>query len=131
MAMAPELFIRENALKHLKISESNLLEPKSYGIKTLDRYCDEYVAYYDNANDSDNPKIAQGFSYHNGPEWIWVYAYFLKAMIRMKFDDPMFGKEQIMSYLATVKVHLRENDWYSLPELTNANGEFNSFSCPA
>ena len=24
--------------------------------------------------------IAQGFSYHNGPEWVWLYGFYLMAL---------------------------------------------------
>lgn len=51
------------------------------GIKTLDPIADEYVEYYNNNDDSDNRKIAKGYSYHNGPEWVWVFGYFLKALV--------------------------------------------------
>ena len=37
----------------------------SLGIKTLDPASDLYVGYYNNSDDSDNKKIAHGYSYHN------------------------------------------------------------------
>ena len=40
-------------------------EEKSIGVKTLDRIAAEYVARYDNNDDSENPTTAHGFSYHN------------------------------------------------------------------
>lgn len=36
-----------------------------------------------------------------------------------------------MSYLANHKFFLQNNEWLSLPEMTNANGDFCEFSCPA
>lgn len=36
-----------------------------------------------------------------------------------------------MSYLANHKSFLKSNDWLSLPEMTNSNGEFCEWSCPA
>jgi Amylo-alpha-1,6-glucosidase. len=36
-----------------------------------------------------------------------------------------------MSYLTNHKFYIEANDWESLPEMTNDNGEFNPFSCPA
>lgn len=36
-----------------------------------------------------------------------------------------------MSYFANHKKFLKEDEWLSLPELTNANGERCEFSCPS
>lgn len=80
MAIAPELFTPSNAIKCLTIIEDALIEPDSLGIKTLDpKNQTMYKKFYDNSNDSDDYLIAHGFSYHNGPEWVWPYAYFLRA----------------------------------------------------
>ena len=40
-------------------------------------------------------------------------------------------REQYMSYFSNHKKYLREDEWLSLPEITNANGERCEFSCPA
>lgn len=37
-------------------------------MKTLVPFDDKYVPWYDN-NDRSSYKTADGFSYHNGPEW--------------------------------------------------------------
>lgn len=58
-------------------SEKYLLEENSLGIKTLDVLSENYVSYYDNDDDSTSYETSHGYSYHNGPEWVWVYAYFL------------------------------------------------------
>ena len=50
----------------------------------MDKSFLDYSDFYDNNDDSDNPKIAQGYSYHNGPEWVWLYGYYVMAMV--KFD---------------------------------------------
>jgi glycogen debranching enzyme len=36
-----------------------------------------------------------------------------------------------MSYLTNHRFYIEANDWESLPEITNDDGEFNGFSCPA
>ena len=65
MAVAPELFTKEKALKCLKIVEETLIEPNSLGIKTLDPSEKMYVKYYDNSDNSHHYLIAHGYSYHN------------------------------------------------------------------
>lgn len=67
-----------------------MIEEKSLGIKTLDKLSDEYISFYNNDDDSTNYAISHGFSYHNGPEWVWVYAYFLMALIKVKRNEPDF-----------------------------------------
>lgn len=79
------------------------MENNSLGLKTLDILNDFYTPFYNNSDDSTNIKIAHGFSYHQGPEWVWVYGYFLKALIEIKKGDPNFKNEVIMSYLAPHK----------------------------
>ena len=49
-------------------------------MKTLDKIAYEYNYFYNNSDDSDNPRIAHGYSYHNGPEWVWLYGYFVKGL---------------------------------------------------
>jgi glycogen debranching enzyme len=54
--------------------------------------------------------MAHGFSYHNGPEWVWVYGYFLKAMVAI------YGKEELTpnrfySFLLNHKKCIHENEW--------------------
>lgn len=103
IAVAPELFTKENALSHLENVEKYLVEENSLGIKTLDPLSDEYTSYYNNEDDSTTYATSHGFSYHNGPEWVWIYAYFLQAMIRLKSKDNGFRAQSIMSYLAPHK----------------------------
>lgn len=54
-----------------------MIEENSLGIKTLDILNEDYIPYYDNEDDSTNFATSHGFSYHNGPEWVWIYAYYL------------------------------------------------------
>ena len=46
-----------------------LLEPNSIGMKTLAPSEFRYCPWYNN-NDSTIYETANGFSYHNGPEWV-------------------------------------------------------------
>jgi glycogen debranching enzyme len=128
ISVAPELFSINRAFRYLLHVEKVLIERDSLGVKTLDPREEEYISYYDNENESQF-KTAQGFSYHNGPEWVWVYGMFLKAGISAFSNELSFPG--LMSFLSKHKSFLQKNDWFSLPEVTNQNGEYNRFSCPA
>ena len=80
MSVAPELFNQKNALICLDLIEQSLIEEHSIGMKTLDTVHSNYTSFYDNSDDSMIHKIAHGFSYHNGPEWVFLTGFFFKAL---------------------------------------------------
>jgi len=57
-----------------------LIDNFSIGIKTLDPNEKEYHPNYHNSEDSDKFYTAHGFNYHNGPEWVWLYGYFIMGL---------------------------------------------------
>jgi len=65
MAVAPELFSKEKALKALEMAEKYLLVENAMGVRTLDLEDKYYNGNYDNANDGNDYNIAHGFNYHN------------------------------------------------------------------
>ncbi len=65
MAVAPELFSKEKALKALEMAEKYLLVENAMGVRTLDYEDKFYRGSYDNSNDTNDYFIAHGFNYHN------------------------------------------------------------------
>jgi glycogen debranching enzyme len=70
------------------------------GIKTLDPMDWSYRGYYDNNNTSCDPTISHGFNYHQGPEWVWVMGYFLRAYLHFFTKAPGHDPSKVITYLS-------------------------------
>uniref|UniRef100_A0ABD2WG93 Glycogen debranching enzyme n=1 Tax=Trichogramma kaykai TaxID=54128 RepID=A0ABD2WG93_9HYME len=132
MVASPSLFNPKRALTALKQAEKILLGP--LGMKTLDPADWAYNGFYDNANDSNDPKVAQGWNYHQGPEWLWPIGYFLRA--KLQYTSMLGDETELQRTIewteAVISRHLTEassNHWRGLPELTNKEGEYCPDSC--
>lgn len=136
MVVAPELFTVENAWAALNVAEEVLMGP--LGMRTLDprdwAYCGDYIVN----EDSCDPNKAHGFNYHNGPEWLWPLAYFLRAKLYFaaKLDRQQKGilRDTVDFINNTLCRHYQElmhSPWKSLPELTNTDGSYCRDSCRA
>lgn len=134
LCLAPQMINPDNARKALEQCKQFLLNsPNSIGIKTLDQSDYNYCGTYDNSNDSEDPRIAHGYNYHNGPEWLWPIGYYLRCV--MQYSNKEHDHDSIVAYvqgyLAKYYDCIRSTDWKSLPELTNENGQDCIYSCPS
>ena len=130
MAVAPELFTPENALDALKVGLA-LLGP--LGMKTLDPTDWAYRPFYDNANDSTDPTVAHGVNYHQGPEWLWVLGYYLRALYNFSRKPTSADCGLIHDIQRILQPHrtvLDTSPFAGLPELTNKDGTVCHHSCP-
>lgn len=124
MVVAPELFDPAHARHALALTKRCLCGP--LGMKTLDPTDWNYRGDYDNGNDSTDPKVAHGFNYHQGPEWLWPTGYYIRASSRFcGASERPHHLQLLSSFYAT----LVENPWLGLPELNNENGKPCPGSC--
>lgn len=124
MVVAPELFDTKHAQNALHLVKRHLVGP--LGVKTLDPSDWNYVGDYDNSNDSEDPKVAHGFNYHQGPEWLWLTGYYIRASSKFVGASE---RPYHMQLLSNFYAALVDSPWLGLPELTNANGKPCPHSC--
>ncbi|KAI6226176.1 Glycogen debrancher [Aphelenchoides fujianensis] len=137
LKMVPDILPLEKAWRALDIAGRVLDAP--LGICTLDPEDYNYNGDYDNDNDGYEQKIAKGWNYHQGPEWLWVAGEYLSARLRVGFalrhDNPEAWKQavdEVKERIHRFSKHIvQESPWSSLPELTNRNGAFCPPSCPS
>lgn len=130
MAVAPDLFSARRAWSALQQVKSRLLGP--LGIKTLDPEDMAFRGCYNLDNDSTDGSVAQGFNYHQGPEWVWPVGFFLRAYLTFAIrsgaeennekERYKEAKSFVMSCLGTHFKEIQTSHWRGLPELTNAEG---------
>ncbi|XP_055887026.1 glycogen debranching enzyme-like isoform X1 [Biomphalaria glabrata] len=134
MMACPDLFTTEKAWKALTMAEKILMGP--LGMKTLDPSDYSYRGDYFNDNDTTDMYVANGWNYHQGPEWVWPVGFFLRAKLHFahKLESKNPGilnqtKLYINSVLCKHYEEILSNPWRGLPELTNSNGQYCPGSC--
>lgn len=149
IVVAPELFDPIHAMGALLIADEILRGPM--GLKTLDPSDLNYRPFYNNSEDSNNFATSKGRNYHQGPEWVWIYGFFLRAYRasfrrihqllkdkKLKLDDPRFAPLHVptasLNRLLSDRLRgnmeeMATNDWAGLPELTNKDGQYCKDSC--
>lgn len=140
MTVAPELFTPEYATFAINIADTVLKGP--VGMRTLDPSDYNYRPYYINSEDSEDFATSKGRNYHQGPEWVWCYGYFLRAFHYFNFhtnircqnepkDKPSsYLYQQLYNRLAGHREWLKNSEWRGLTELTNKDGEICNDSSP-
>ncbi|KAJ1896142.1 bifunctional 4-alpha-glucanotransferase/amylo-alpha-1,6-glucosidase [Coemansia sp. IMI 209127] len=141
MVVAPELFDADHALVCLYKIGTVLAGPM--GMRTLDPADMRYRPYYDNSNDSSDPLVAHGINYHQGPEWLWLTGYYLraqliffrKAIARRSALGPELSHalrtvyHNLHANMVNLKHHISNSSYAGLPELTNKDGSYCRDSC--
>ncbi|XP_059168911.1 glycogen debranching enzyme-like isoform X2 [Physella acuta] len=134
MVACPEIFSPENAWSALTVVEKVLMGP--LGMKTLDSSDYWYRGDYYNDNDTTDIHVANGWNYHQGPEWLWPVGFFLRAKLYFakKLEAKSPGtlhatKMYVNSVLCKHYEEILKNPYMGLPELTNSNGQFCPGSC--
>ena len=120
MTVSPSLFNPERAQQALTIADTSLLGP--LGMATLDPADLNYRPFYNNAEDSTDFNTAKGRNYHQGPEWVWLRGYFLRALVRFYASNGS-ATTVVSRRLEGCKRALRQSPWRGLTELTNRGGE--------
>ncbi|CAG9319806.1 unnamed protein product [Blepharisma stoltei] len=125
MVVASKLFTPECAVIALnQVSKYLMPNAGQLGIRTLNEEDKHYKPFYDSSNDSNDGSIAQGFSCHNGPEWVWPAGYFLRALLLHNASSPSF----VMKCLSEHRKFIENSSWMSMCELTDRDGKENKFS---
>eukprot|EP00741_Cyanophora_paradoxa_P023911 tig00021682_g23093.t1 len=124
MVVAPELFDRRRAAGCLALMREHLLGP--LGMRSLDPGDMQYRPNYDPQADSSEYGTARGFNYHQGPEWVWLSGYFLRAALAFG----VVGREEALAAVAPHRAAVERGPYFGLPEVTNGEGAECGAACP-
>eukprot|EP00301_Raphidiophrys_heterophryoidea_P017845 c2851_g1_i1.p1 GENE.c2851_g1_i1~~c2851_g1_i1.p1 ORF type:complete len:1626 (+),score=407.52 c2851_g1_i1:472-4878(+) len=128
MVAAPQLFEPACTSKALDKVQHQLLG--KLGTKTLDASDLAFRPQYDPSADTDDMATSKGFNYHQGPEWLWPTAFFLRARLQFPSESQEATRKFVWSVLSRHKEALISSPWGGLPELTQAGGDPCFASCP-
>ncbi|QLG72265.1 hypothetical protein HG535_0C06200 [Zygotorulaspora mrakii] len=140
MTVAPELFTPKYAIKAIDIADRVIRGP--IGMRTLDPSDYNYRPYYNNGEDSSDFATSKGRNYHQGPEWVWLYGYFLRAFQKFHFmtnpraqnnsktKPSSYLYQELYSRMVKQSEWLLDSPWAGITELTNKDGSFCNDSSP-
>lgn len=137
MCVAPELFSADKALAAIDKADTIIRGP--VGMRTLDPSDWNYRPNYINSEDSDDFATSKGRNYHQGPEWVWCFGYFIRAFLHFHREadgglevEP--SSDVLTSINRRIRGHakwIRESPWAGLTELTNKDGAICHDSSPS
>jgi glycogen debranching enzyme len=110
MSVAPSLFDAADARHFLELVERELAGP--LGMRTLDRSDWAYNGNYNNGDDT------HGYSYHQGPEWLWLFGHFVRAVAH--FGEAAQSGVQLMRHLRRLLDPHRRVPWPRTPTAGSA-----------
>lgn len=134
MSVAPELFDAEKARGAINAADEIIRGP--VGMRTLDPLDWNYRPYYNNSEDSDDFATSKGRNYHQGPEWVWNFGYFIRAYLYFNHvveSDSKPSSEILQALNMRMSGHreaIKSSEWAGLTELTNKDGSFCYDSSP-
>lgn len=132
MCVAPELFTLERAVRAIDIADKVIRGP--VGMRTLDPSDWNYRPDYHNSEDSNDFATSKGRNYHQGPEWVWCFGYFIRAFYYFKVRADGADKSEVcLEVSARLQGHrkwIKESPWAGLTELTNKDGALCDDSSP-
>ena len=103
LAVSPNLPSKENAKAALEVALEKL--QSGLGMRTLSPDDPDYRPNY-LSDDCDDPAIAKGANYHQGPSWMWPLGYFLRAALNFGLD-----KTTIISLISRQEDFLRKSGY--------------------
>lgn len=132
MCAAPELFTPEKAAKAIEIADQVIRGP--VGMRTLDPSDWNYRPDYNNSEDSEDFATSKGRNYHQGPEWVWCFGYFIRAYLHFRVKGTGASTSDVLDdiniRLQGHRKWIRESPWAGLTELTNRDGAICHDSSP-
>lgn len=126
MSVAPELFDKHHGATAINNADKILRGP--VGLATLDPSDWNYRPYYLNSIDNDDFATSKGRNYHQGPEWVWIFGYFIRAFLHFNhvaYDEGKPSAEILTAINQRLQGHIKwinESPWSGLTELTNKAG---------
>ncbi|KAG7195199.1 uncharacterized protein KQ657_003725 [Scheffersomyces spartinae] len=128
MVVAPELFDAKRAVGAIDVADSAIRGP--VGMRTLDPSDWNYRPYYNNGVDDYDFATSKGRNYHQGPEWVWCYGYFMRAYHHFKQGTNQHHLHELNMRLMHHVDWIKNSEWAGLTELTNKDAEYCKDSSP-
>jgi len=128
LAEAPGLWPHASLVSAVDACTQQLTQPASMGVRTLATFDWAFRGNYINS-DSSSCETADGWNYHQGPEWLWLWGVHWRAHLRAHPAGPSQKLHELWSQATPHVQHLNSDAWGGLPELCNADNALCPDSC--